>query len=55
MPLLEKHMAVPDPAPDTSNKYALMPTAAAFGKKLYFDTNFSSREVYADMLLRPFQ
>ncbi len=53
VPLLEKHVGVPDPAPDTSNKYALMPTAAALGKKLYFDTGFSSHEVYADMLLRP--
>jgi cytochrome c peroxidase len=53
VPLLEKHAGLSDPAPDTSNKYALDPAVAAFGKKLYFDPHFSGREVYADMLLRP--
>jgi cytochrome c peroxidase len=53
LPLLEKHVGVDDPLPDTSNKYALMPTAVALGKKFYFDPGFSGREVYADMLLRP--
>jgi cytochrome c peroxidase len=53
IPLLEKHMNVPDPSPDTSNKYSAMPEAAALGKKFYFDTDFSGPEVYADMLLRP--
>jgi len=53
VPLLEKHMDVPEPQVDTSNKYTLLPSAAAFGKQLYFDTNFSSRQVDSDMLLRP--
>jgi len=51
--LLKKHTGMGDPMPDTSNKYALDPAAAALGKKFYFDTNFSGREVYADMLLQP--
>lgn len=51
--LLKKHTGMGDPMPDTSNKYVLDPAAAALGKKFYFDTNFSGREVYADMLLQP--
>ena len=51
--LLKKHTGMGDPMPDTSNKHALDPAAAALGKKFYFDTNFSGREIYADMLLRP--
>src|SRR5688572_26500476 len=40
------------PGPDTSNKYALDPAVAAFGKKLYFDPHFSGKVLGADMLLR---
>jgi cytochrome c peroxidase len=53
LPLLEKHTGLTGPPPDTSNKYALDPAVAAFGKKLYFDPDFSGTVVYADMLLRP--
>jgi cytochrome c peroxidase len=53
LPLLAQHTNVADPRPDTSNQYALMPAAAALGKRFYFDTGFSGAEVYADMLLRP--
>jgi cytochrome c peroxidase len=52
VPLLEKHMGMTDPGPDTSNKYALRPEVAAFGKKLYFDPYFSGKVLGADMLLR---
>src|SRR6188474_507061 len=50
--LLDKHAGLTDPAPDTSNKYALDSAAAAFGKKLYFDPHFSGKVLGADMLLR---
>ncbi len=50
--LLGKHAGVGTPPPDTSNKYALMPAAAALGKKLYFDPDFSGRQNGRDMLLR---
>ena len=50
--LLDKHTGLADPAADTSNKYALSPAAAAFGKKLYFDPHFSGKVLGADMLLR---
>jgi cytochrome c peroxidase len=52
-PALAKHTNVGDPPPDTSNKYAFDPAAAALGKKFYFDAGFSGVEVHADMLLRP--
>jgi cytochrome c peroxidase len=52
IPLLEKHAGITTPGPDTSNKYALDPAVAAFGKKLYFDPYFSGKVVGADMLLR---
>ena len=52
LPLLEKHHGLGDPAPDTSNKYIGNPAVIALGKQFYFDTNFSGKEVYADMLLR---
>jgi cytochrome c peroxidase len=52
IPLLEKHAGIPDPAPDTSNKYALDPAVAALGKKFYFDPDFSGTVLGADMLLR---
>ena len=41
-----------EPAPDTSNAVLYDPRAIALGKQLYFDTNFSGAEIYADMLLR---
>jgi cytochrome c peroxidase len=53
LPLFEKHADLAAPPPDTSNKYALDPAAAALGKKLYFDPHFSGPIIYADMLLRP--
>jgi cytochrome c peroxidase len=53
LPLLEKHKGLGDPAPDSSNKYIGDPAVIALGKQFYFDTNFSGKEVYADMLLRP--
>ncbi len=43
IPLLEKHAGIGTPGPDTSNKYALDPAVAAFGKKLYFHPYFSGR------------
>ncbi len=52
LPLLEKHVGVTTPPPDTSNKYAFDPAVAAFGKTLYFDPHFSGRVIGADMLLR---
>lgn len=52
IPLLEKHAGVTAPPPDTSNKYALDPAVAAFGKKLYFDPHFAGPVLGADMLLR---
>lgn len=52
LPLLEKHAGIGDPKPDTSNKYALDPAVAAFGKTLYFDPHFAGRVLGADMLLR---
>ncbi|MDX2090670.1 MAG: cytochrome c peroxidase [Kofleriaceae bacterium] len=52
VPLLEKHANVPDPGPDTSNKYVGDPAAIALGKRFYFDPDFSGRAVHADMLLR---
>ena len=52
-PALEKHTDVPDPPIDTSNAVSLSPSAAALGKKFYFDANFSGVAVSADMLLRP--
>lgn len=52
VPLLEKHAGIGTPGPDTSNKYALDPAVAAFGKKLYFDPHFSGKVLGADMLLR---
>ena len=53
VPLLERHTNVGTPPPDTSNKYALLPAAAALGKRLYFDPHFSGRQIDQDMLLRP--
>ena len=52
LPLLEKHKDLGDPGPDTSNKYIGNPAVIALGKQFYFDTNFSGKEIYADMLLR---
>src|SRR5262245_27247148 len=51
--LLAMQTGVGDPAPDTSNAMIGNPAAIALGKQLYFDTNFSGKEIYADMLLRP--
>lgn len=53
LPLLEKHAGIATPGPDTSNKYALDPAVAAFGKQLYFDPYFSGVVLGADMLLNP--
>ena len=51
--LLATHAGVGTPGPDTSNKYWNNPAAAALGKKLYFDKDFSGIEVAADMLYKP--
>jgi cytochrome c peroxidase len=50
--LLEKHQGLGQPMPDTSNKYLGNPAVIALGKQFYFDSNFSGKEVYEDMLLR---
>jgi len=47
-------LANPGPPPaDPSNKYELVPAAAALGQKLYFDPGFAGRATGVDILGRP--